>query len=219
MSDFRFKHFLLISVKIGILDNGEIQQLAFRIKHEIDYSEGGSLALLTCGAALTYRGLIKEIQELRLDEVNLSTIPTTHLISLISSVTRILDVDHNVTGCDLVTILDSLQCPEIGLRCNSLGRVEAQALVRAMESRVETLYLQDVMDMDINIRDLTKYSGQGRCSFISCEDVNDLNFIVELLRWGMEKEWYGSHYKKVEEDEDEGGKIRISISIKKKEEA
>ena len=212
----------MISVKIGILDSGEIQHLASRIKHELDYSEEvGNLALLTCGAALAYRGLIKEVEELLLGKVNLSTVPRPHLISLISSVTRILDVDPNVTGCDLVTILDSLQCPEIGLRCKSLGREEVQALVRAMETRVETLYLQDVMDMDINIRNLTKYSGQGRCRFISCDDVNDLNFIVELLRWGIEKEWYGSHYEKVEEDdnEDEEGKIRISIIIKKKEEA
>ena len=211
----------MISVKIGILYYSEIQQLAFRIKDELEHSEeGGNLALLTCGAALAYRGFIKDVGEFLLGKVNLSTIPTPHLISLISSVTRILDVVHNVTGCDLVTILDSLQCPEIGLRCKSLGREEVQALVRAMETRVETLYLQDVMDMDINIRNLTKYSGQGRCRFISCDDVNDLNFIVELLRWGIEKEWYGSHYKKVEEDdnEDEGGKIRISIIIKKKEE-
>ena len=201
-SDFRFKHFLLISVHKGILDSGEIQHLVSRIKDELKeaiYTE--NLALLTSAAALAYRGLLKDVEEVFLHEVNLSTIPTDHLISLMSSVTDTFDIYDNVTGCDLVTILDSLQCNEIGLGFNDLGKEEeAQALVRAMESRVERLYIHDTLGMDIHVRNLTEYSGQGRCRVLECKGVTDVFFCYELIKWASKTEW---HFLRHQDEEDE----------------
>ena len=220
-SDFRFKHFLLISVHKGILDSGEIQHLVSRIKDELEDPWVGSLGLLTSAAALAYRGLLKDVEEVFLHEVNLSTIPTDHLISLTSIVTDTFDTYDNVTGCDLVTILDSLQCNEIGLGFNDLGKEEeAQALVRAMESRVERLYFHDTLGMDIHVRNLTEYSGQGRCRVITCEHVTDLNFIEKLLCWSGEKGWYCNEWEVEEEgdNDDEDPFKKISFTLTKKEE-
>ena len=176
------------------------------------------------GSALAYRGLLKDVEEVYLHEVNLSTIPTKHLISLMSSVTKTVDIIYyDITGCDLVSILDSLQCTEIGLGFNSLCiEEEAEALVRAMESRVERLYFHDTLDMCVNTRKLTEYSGQGRCKVIICEDVDDVNFINELFCWVGEKGWYRDHIVTISDedvsDNDEYS-TRFSFTLKKKEEA
>ena len=213
--DFRFQHFLLISVRKGILDSGEIQNLASRIKDELEEWGEGSLALLTSAAALSYRGFIKDVKHVHLLDENMSTVPTQHLVSLTSRVTGRFDQDHDVDGCDLVTILDNLQCTEIGLGFNGLGEEEeAQALVRAMESRVERLYFHDTRNMCVNTGALTEYSGQGRCKFIFCEDVDDVNFIKKLFCWVNEKGWYCYTW-----DEYEGDyRPNFSFTLKKKEE-
>ena len=214
----------------GILDSGEIQHLASRIKNELE--EGrlslalAQLSLLTSAAALAYRGLIKDVMGVLLMDIDLSTVPTQHLVSLTSRVTGIFDKNHNVTGCDLVTILDNLQCTEIGLCCNNLRREEAQAMVRAMETRVERVCLYvDVHGFGhrdpMNTEDLTKYSGQGKCKVIVCEDVNDLNFIDKLFCWSSEKGWYFDKWDEEEENDDDNevDPVKISFTLEKKEEA
>ena len=43
----------------------------------------------------------------------------------------------NVTCCDLINVMDSLECYELFIKSQILGRDETKALVRAMETRVE----------------------------------------------------------------------------------
>ena len=133
-----------------------------------------------------------------------------------SSVTGNIDIIYyDNTCCDLVSILDSLQCTEIGLGFNALCiEEEAQALVRAMESRVERLYFHDTRDMCVNTEILTEYSGQGRCKFIFCEDVDDVNFIKKLFCWVDEKGWYCDQWNEFEGDY----RPNFSFTLKKKEE-
>ena len=68
-----------------------------------------SLEVITCGAALAHHGLLGAVDYVRLHNVDLSTVPAQHLVSLISSVTKAVTI-KNVTGCDLVTLIDSLKC-------------------------------------------------------------------------------------------------------------
>ena len=112
---------------------------------------------MTCVATLAYRGWIRDLDNIWLQEIDLSTVPIQHLISLLSSVKRTVNISCEVTGWDLVTILDSLQCQEIRLGCKRLGREETQALVRAMESRVEKVFLYNEIELDLEA--LAEYSG------------------------------------------------------------
>ena len=144
--------------------------------------------LLTCAATLAYRGWIKDVDNIWLQEIDLGTVPIQHLISLLSSVKRTVNIDDEVTGWDLVTILDSLQCQEIRLGCERLGREETQALVRAMESRVEKVFLYNEIELDMEA--LAEYSGQGRCRVLECEGVREVTFCDQLVAWADKTKWY-----------------------------
>ena len=143
---------------------------------------------MTCAAALAYRGWIRDLENIWLGEIDLDTVPSQHLISLFSSVKRTVNIDIEVTGWDLVTILDSLQCQEIRLGCKKLAREETQALVRAMESRVEKVLLYNVDELDMEA--LSEYSGQGRCRVLECKGVTDITFCYELMTWAQSTGWY-----------------------------
>ena len=73
-------------------------------------------------------------------------------------------------------------------RCKKLAREETQALVRAMESRVEKVLLYNVDELDMEA--LSKYSGQGRCRVLECKGVTDITFCYELMTWAQSKGWY-----------------------------
>ena len=201
--NFLCKHFLLISVHIGILDSGEIQQFAYQIKDELEMGER-SLEILTCAAALAHRGFIKDVEDISLIEIDLRTVPTKHLASLTSTITEKLDINFNVRGCDLVAIFDSLQCTELELRCENYGMEVTQALVRAMESGVKEVIVHYADDSDLDIDALTKYRRQGRCRFLKLSDVIDTDFFDELLDWArLETKWYYNYRPEKKDDDDE----------------
>ena len=52
------------------------------------------LALITCAAALAHHGLLDNIDCVNLVEVDLSTVPAQHLVSLISNVTRLVYINY-----------------------------------------------------------------------------------------------------------------------------
>ena len=69
----------------------------------------------------------------------------------------------------------------------SLGSEETQALVQAMESRVEEVRLFSNVTLDI--RDLMEYSGQGKCGMVECyEDTMD-RYREKLKTWVMGRNW------------------------------
>ena len=143
---------------------------------------------MTCAATLAYRGWIRDLDNIWLQEIDLGTVPIQHLISLLSSVKRTVNIGYEVTGLDLVTILDSLQCQEIRLGCERLGREETQALVRAMESRVEKVFLYNEIELDMEV--LSEYSGQGRCRVLECKGVREVTSCSQLITWAHKREWY-----------------------------
>ena len=148
--------------------------------------------LIKCAANLAHRGLLGCVSSIWLGDIwtvgDLSIVPTHHLASLVSSAMISVNID-NVTGCDLVSVLDSLNCEKLSIRHQRLGREETQALVRAMESRVENVLLKDV-DIELGIETLTEYSGQGRCRVLTCTSETDLTYVRELMRWAGRKEWF-----------------------------
>ena len=106
-----------------------------------------------CAASLAYHGLLRSVEEMTLgdkyDVVDLTSVPAEHLASLVSIVTRLVEIS-NVIGCDLVTILDSVESKELDISSQSLGSEETQALVRAIESRVGVVILHKGVTLDIS---------------------------------------------------------------------
>ena len=198
----------MVSVGKGILNSEVIKNTAARIR---EMNDGRypvpSLEFITCSAALAHHGLLGAVNYVTFGDVDrnklvdLSTIPAHHLVSLISSATRGVRIDH-VTGCDLVSLIDSLKCKELTIiLLRTLGMEETQALLQAMESRVEVVELSLV---EISIEALTKYSGQGSCLEIKLRlDFTSDKFFKELETWASRTNWL------LQQDNDED-KIRRS---------
>ena len=171
------EHFF-ISVYIGILDIKVIKSFAACIRKQVDLYRRDGLKpfpfslkpldvnfsrLIECAAKLAHHHLLGGVKCIGLGEFfnvgDLSTVSTPHLASLVSTATSNVHIDR-VTGCDLVAIFDSLLCRDLRMDNQKLGKDETQALVRAMETRLEQVYLSNV---DIDIEALTKYRGRGVC--------------------------------------------------------
>ena len=110
--------FLFLSGNIGILDTEVIMNLVVRVRNEARGRRSGrippNLECLICAAFLAHH--IQFITGfITLADVDLSTIPQNHLVSLVSSVTRELLIE-NVSGCDLVTLLDSVNSERLNIK-------------------------------------------------------------------------------------------------------
>ena len=179
----------MVSVSRGILHSEIIDILGTEIRGTVKFlkheKKNPSLDFVTCAAALAHHGLLGAVDFLRLGDVDLSTVPAKHLVSLVSSVTKAVTI-HNVTGCDLVTLIDSLTCKWLRIGFKSLGKEETQALVRAMESRVDDVYL-DLETLDIEA--LAEYSGQGCCSIMKLSYSTSDKFFDDLRTWANRKNW------------------------------
>ena len=129
---------------------------------------------------------------MRLPNVDLTSVPAEHLASLASSVTGRVTI-MNVSGSDwdLVTILDSVKSEELVICRQSLDSEETQALVRAMESRVERVRLYYKVTLDI--RDLMEYSGQGKCRKMGCYNDTAPRYREQLRTWATIRNWRVTH--------------------------
>ena len=66
----------------------------------------------------------------------------------------------------------------------SLGSEETQALVRAMESRVEEVHLCAELTLDIKI--LLEYNGQGKCMEVRCQTEFKDRYREQLRTWDLD---------------------------------
>ena len=106
----------------GILDPGLIENLAERVRLVKswleEYSQYGTpwtLSVITYAASLTHNGPLRSLEDIWLCDEDLTSVPAEHLASLASSVTGSVMID-NVSGCDLVTILEIVTlCGELTL--------------------------------------------------------------------------------------------------------
>ena len=154
---------------------------------------------MKCAASLAHHGLLGSVRDLDLCLVDLSSVPAQHLSSLVSCVTRSLCIEE-VSGCDLVSTLTSLKCKDfhIARHRQRLGREETQALVQAMESRVEDVRLSSEVTLDIEA--LTQYSGQGVCKRVMLyDDTAECTvdrYREELRTWARRRNWIIAYERK-----------------------
>ena len=142
--------------------------------------------LIPCAASLAQHGLLGSVENMRLSNVDLTPVPAEHLATLVSSVTSCVDIT-NVSGCDLVTILDSVKSNELEISNRRLGTEETQALVRAMETGVELVRLEEGVTLDIG--GLMEYSGQGKCQEVECHYDTAATYRDKLRRWATSRNW------------------------------
>ena len=188
----------------GILTLDVFESLARRVKRMARVPE------ITCAASLAYHGLLGSVEELRLGDWNLTSVPADHLTSLVSSVTGtviihrlgepimkwkvcemggplVINKRMMTISCDLVTILGNVKSEELLISKQILGSEETRALVQAMESRVERVFLN--VNVDLDIMDLIEYSGQGKCWRVEWNMDNAALYMKELSTWATSRNW------------------------------
>ena len=152
--------------------------------------EMDKISWIMCAASLAHYGLLAHVITMGLKDVDLSPVPAKHLTSLTSCVTLILSI-KNVSGCDLLSILTSLDCSNVKISSQSLGREETRALVRYMERRawrgLKSLDLGDEVTLDIEA--LVEYSGEGVCKEIILTDATLARYSEELWTWARSRNW------------------------------
>ena len=66
---------------------------------------------IRCGAFLSHQEKLGSMERMWLLDVDLASVPTQHMVSLIACMTKLL-VIHTIGGCNLVSLLDSVStCP------------------------------------------------------------------------------------------------------------
>ena len=120
--------------------------------------------------------------------VDLSPVPNNHMASLASSVTWAVLI-KNVGSCDLIRILNNLECNRLCINRQSLSTEETGALVQAMESRVEEVSLSGWEEVSLDISVLTQYNGEGRCREVVCYDAAADRYWDELSTWSSKINW------------------------------
>jgi len=154
-----------------------------------------SLSLTSCAACLAYHGLLGQAEEMLIVDLwnhDLTSVPTEHLAALASWMSSCSVFFNNVSGIDMDSFLNSLKCQDFGIYRQILGREETEALVQAMESRVERVHMRSVT---LEVETLVTYSGLGRCRLVTldCCD-NDpglwrLNMKEPLKKWALSRDW------------------------------
>ena len=122
-----------------------------------------------------------EIFEKIMMMIALSSLESLHRCRQVCSSWNAMIMQNICTsGRGLVTILDSFIGKNLEITKQSLGSEETQALLRAMETRVETVRLE-VMEMDIRV--LTKYNGHGSCWEVKCYNETANRYREQLRTW------------------------------------
>ena len=130
-------------------------------------------------ASMAHHGIPISVRRIHI-HTELASAPIMHLASLASCVRgTILIQDVN---CDLVPILlDNTKCWCLMIN-QTLGSEGTQALVRAMESNVESICLGPETNLDITV--LNQYSGTGKCSKLDYLRFNgDDRFVEKMWSW------------------------------------
>ena len=153
-----------------------------------------SLSKIVTAASLAHHGMLDSVKKIILRDVDLASVPAEHLASLTSCVTGLVDI-MNVENCDMVSILDSVNCESLYIRKQNLNSEETWALVRAMESRaVEYVVLGLSGDESLDITALTQYSGQGKCTKMKiCSYRKGLyRYWIQVESWAEAINWHVS---------------------------
>ena len=168
----------------GILTLDVFESLAERVRENImkkSYirsTSNVSLSRVTCTASLVHHGLWTSVKRLWLCDVDLTSVPAEHLVSLVSSVTGQILIS-NLNGFDLVNILDGVKTKGFGIKCQSLCSEQTKAL--------DKLHLDDEVTLDIRV--LIECNGQEKCMIVWCYDDDAHKYKEQMRTWATSRNW------------------------------
>ena len=188
LSKHRIKILMIVKICVvletrGIFTLDVFESLARRVKEKITCP---NLPVITSASSLAHHGLLGSVDEMVLVDIELTSVPTEHLISLASSVTKSVSI-WKVSGCELANILDSVKSKVLSIIELSLGSEETQGLVQAMESGVEKVTLLGGVTLDIRV--LIQFNGQGKCREVVCYSDTAPRYKEQLRTWAKSSNW------------------------------
>ena len=121
-------------------------------------------------------------------QFDLRFVPSDHLKALIPCVRDYIEIT-NITGYDLTSLFDSVSCTRLKVT-QKLNQEETDALLRAMTTRVEEVCLGDRYgELSLDVDTLTQYKGDGKCSVIRCNLLDEWIGIERTERWAGKMKW------------------------------
>ena len=148
-------------------------------------------SVVTEAAMLAHQGVLRPLTILELWRVDLASVPTQHLCSLLACVT-----DRIILGCvwsiDLSHILDHVKCRELRLIGQMLGTEDTQALVRAMRFSVQMVNIGSMplgLSSEVDFGTLTNYDGKGECILVECSENAKHIYKDNLRSWAKQINW------------------------------
>ena len=180
--------------EIFVILKSDVKSLEVKIRSMFDpHPYPPKVSNIAEAASLVYHGILESVRGLTLKDVNLSSVPFEHFVSLVACVKEQIKIENvtfpdlkieNLTFSniyrnisDLGLILDSVQCDCLSVKKQYLGTEDTRALVRAMKTRIRRLWLglgfDEVgwEDAAVDIRELTKYDGKGKCEKVDFIDM------------------------------------------------
>ena len=121
-----------------------------------------------------------------LRNVDLRSVPDENLASLVSCVNMTCEI-QNVKNCNI--ILASVKSKHLYILNQNLTSEETRTLVKAMESKVETVGLGHYVghylggSVTLDMAALAQYSGQGKCEAVYCGQIFFDKYEAELRSW------------------------------------
>ena len=153
----------------------------------LDWVYYGSDSEVKTAAMLAWEGYLTSVEHLSFIDKDITDIPRVEIEKLASIVTRNIWIDNTTPTRKLDSILAGAKCTELTLLNIVLSEENTQALVTAMRERVEDVKLDD--DITLDIEQLTKYDGQGRCWELVAEAVTKTRHGDTLRRWAADVGW------------------------------
>ena len=138
-------------------------------------------------ALLALEGHLTSVNFMNIKAINITDIPKDQMEKLTSIVTQRVDIDYMAHADQLGSTLSSATCSDLWLNNMELTETETQALVTAMRDRVQRVRLG--YNVTLDIEELTKYDGQGRCSHIQVHGDTRNMYKKRLKRWTAFKRW------------------------------
>ena len=163
-------------------DAEKIQDVWTNMRHEPSISEVRTAALLA------WEGYLTSIKYMSLVNLDISDIPSDQMSKLASIITDMIHI-VNVTHVDhLSSILASIKCEWLWLDNVILTARETMDLVAAMRDRVETLGLYN--DVDLDMEEVLRYDGRGRCSRIEVRYDTGRRCGDRFRKWAASAGWW-----------------------------
>ena len=154
-----------------------------------------SVADIKRAALLCSEGHLTSVEYLNIEDIDITGIPRVQMEKLASIVTRMIRIKNITHAEQLGGILSGIrQCPDLFLLNMKLSELETRALVTAMRDWVQTVTL--FLDVTLDIEELTKYGGRGRCRKLWVLDECLTRYGGDRLRgwaahvgWTVNDEW------------------------------